>query len=239
MEFLGDISQKDCLSRFVRYETTGDVRHVMTGLAGTEPRTVHLSHGHNRFETTATPVPAGYRKNTRYDKRWAHEYHCRDPNPVPTRGKDVELWVHEARDKYLTIGDVRRLRPGQRLSLTILDRNLIDTLSEVTPNKPMKATALLAPTRATYIHESGLRGKLVMANGVELDPFEFHVQVPNGWYPLRNGVLPAKDPQGFMKLYGKPVRSQDMPPNTHIGYRGPVIPWSVVTKAPQMYWYQE
>jgi len=237
-------SQDECLSRFVKYELKeGSYLQTMIGLAGKKPRTVHLSHGYNQFDITATPVPTGYRKNSKFSKEWAREYHCRNPNPIPMTGKNVEEWIQESKSKWLTIADIKNLGPGKKLDLLVIDRNFGDTLdATATPNKPMKASALLASSKASFTRTKDLQGHLVLHykdEDIDISPFEFDLAVPNGWYPLKDGILPAKDKQGFMKLYGKSMSWQDMPSDTHVGYRGPMIPWSVVTKEKkQLFWYK-
>ena len=236
-------SQEECVSRFVRYELKDkSILRTMMGVAGKKPRTVHLSHGYNQFDTVATPVPAGYRKHN-FSKEWALEYHCRNPNPMPKSGKNVEEWIYDSKDKWLTIADITHLKKGQSLEVLMLDRNFGDTLdATTTPNKPMKATTLLASSRATFTRTKDLQGQLVLhykKEDIDISPFEFHVAVPEGWFPLFDGVLPATDEQGFTKLYGKPIRWQDMPSDTHVGFRGPMMPWSVVSKEKkQLFWYK-
>ena len=219
------------------------ILRTMMGVAGKKPRTVHISHGHNQFETAATPVPAGYRKNN-FSKEWAREYHCRNPNPMPTTGKNVDDWIEESKAKWLTIADVTHLKPGKSLEILMLDRNFGDTLdATATPNKPMKAPTLLASSKATFTRTKDLQGQLVLhykGKDIDISPFEFHVTVPEGWYPLTDGILPANDEQGFLTLYGKSIRWQDMPSDTHVGYRGPMIPWSVVKKEKTpLFWYRK
>jgi len=125
----------------------------------------------------------------------------------------------------------------------MLDRNFGDTLdATATPNKPMRAATLLASSRATFTRTKDLQGQLVLhykGEDIDISPFEFHVTVPNGWFPLFDGILPAKDEQGFTKLYDKPIRWQDMPSDTHVGFRGPMMPWSVVAKEKtKLFWYK-
>ena len=223
--------------------TRGTTIRNMSGIAGEKPLTVHISHGHNQFETVVTPVPAGYYKDDDFSNEWAIEYHCRNPNPIPTTGKNVEDWIEESKIKWLTIADINNIPSGQSIQVLVVDRNFGDTLeATATPNKPMIPSELLAFSKATFTRTHDLQGNLVLHcaedEDIDLGLFEFDVSVPSGWYPLHNGVLPSEDSQGFLKLYGKSMRWQDMPPHTHVGYRGPMIPWSVVTEEKSLlFWH--
>ena len=239
------------MARFVRYtkETdNGNSRSVewRNGLRSTKKNHIHLSHGHNQWETVPTPVPAGFVESDDYDRAWVEGNVCRNPNPRPKNGLDIERWEKKVRSSWLTIADIRRLKPGDVLDVAVLDRNVIETVDSagIPPNRPVAAQRFLKPSMARYEHIEGLRGKLTLlinSERIELDPFEFHVDFDGkgNWYPLMDGVLPAKDPQGFMKLLGKKTPWSAMSPKTHVGYRGPMIEWSKVRSCPKLYWYKE
>jgi hypothetical protein len=243
------------MARFVRYtkETdNGNSRSVewLNGLRSTKKNYIHLSHGHNQWETVPTQVPTGFVESDDYDRAWVEGNVCRDPNPRPKNGLEIEQWEKKVRSSWLTIADIKRLSPGDVLDVAVLDRNVIETADSagIPPNRPVAAQRFLKSSMARYEHIEGLRGKLTLlinSERIELDPFEFHVDFDGkgNWYPLMDGVLPAKDPQGFMKLLGKKTPWSAMSPKTHVGYRGPMIVWSKVrslsASSPKIYWYKE
>jgi hypothetical protein len=242
------------MSRYVRYKKetdNGDRRSVETlsGLRSTKKNHIHKFHTYNQWATVPTPVPAGFveaKEGADYDLSWVKEYACRNPNPYPKKGLDIERWEKKVRGAWLTIADIRRMNPGDVLDVAVLDRNVVETADSdgVPPNRLVAAERFLKPSKARYEHQEGLRGKLTLfinSENIELDPFEFHVDFDGkgNWYPLMDGVLPAKDPQGFMKLLGKKVPWSAMSAKTHVGYRGPMIAWSKVRSLPKLFWYKE
>ena len=117
---------------------------------------------------------------------------------------------------------------------------MLDIISNtIKPYKLYKPTKFFEYVRGHYIHDSELHGTLVLyeknKNPITINNFEFHVRIPNGWYPLKNGFLPAEDNQGFFKLYDKKIKWQDMPLSTQIGYRGGMILWTKLYSEPLYY----
>jgi hypothetical protein len=127
-----------------------------------------------------------------------------------------------------------------------LDRNLGDTIasSGIRPNKLYPAPTFFKSNKAIYEHGSGLQGRLTLLSQTEkiiLDPFEFHVEIDkkDNWFPLEKGSLPAKDPQGFLKLLGKKMDWTAMSPKTHVGYRGPMLTFSSLKALPSLFIYKK
>ena len=67
-------------------------------------------------------------------------------------------------------------------------------------------------------------------------PFEFDIEYLEGnWYPLTDGYLPPKDPQGFAKLNFKTKKHwKEFPKTTRVGWRGPMIKWDDLDKLPNI-----
>jgi hypothetical protein len=116
------------MARFVRYKKetdNGDSRSVewRNGLRSTKKNHIHLSHNHNQWETVPTPVPAGFveaKEGADYDRSWVEEYQCRNPNPRPKNGLEIEQWEKKVRSSWLTIADIKRLSPGDVLDVAVL-----------------------------------------------------------------------------------------------------------------------
>jgi len=244
-------TRKECRKRFVRYikETDeGDTvrREMLNGLRATKKNYIHRSHGYNQWRSKASRVPAGFVESKDYEKQWMDEYQCRDANPRPKKGLDLGSWTRKAKGQWLTIKDIQQLKTGDRLEVLLLDRNAAETVaaSGISPNKLHSATSFFKDNKAVYEHKKDLQGRLILfepPGHLVLDPFEFHVEIDktNNWYPLREGVLPAKDPQGFLKLLGKKMSWKSMDPDTHVGYRGPMVAWSAVQTLPPLFWYRQ
>ena len=242
-------TRKDCRQRFVRYTKMVDhgsyrSEEMLNGLRATKKNHIHVGRGYNQWISKATQVPAGFKETKDYDKKWMEEYQCRDANPYPKKGLDIERWTRKARPAWLTIADIQKLKPGDTLDVLPLDRNVTETVAgSITPNKLHPASVFFKPNRATYEHKGDLKGKLTLLTNSEkivLDPFEFHVEInkSDNWYPLQDGSLPAKDPQGFVKLLGKKMHWSSMSPSTHVGYRGPMLAASSLKKLPSVFFYR-
>jgi hypothetical protein len=75
----------------------------------------------------------------------------------------------------------------------------------------------------------------------EFHDFEFHIQYDeHNWYPLRDGRLPKKDPQGLAN-FGASARREytDFDKDTPIGWRGPMILWNKIDNLPDVFWEEE
>lgn len=242
-------TRKECRKRFVRYIKETDEgnavrREMLNGLRATKKNYIHRGHGYNQWDSKATRVPARFVETKDYESRWVNEYQCRDANPRPKKGLDLGSWTAKAKGKWLTIKDIQRLKPGDRLEILPLDRNVAETVeaSGIAPNKLHPAASFFKANKAIYEHKKDLQGCLTLLSDTEkivLDPFEFHVEIDkrDEWFPLREGALPAKDPQGFLKLFGQRVSWKSMDLDTHVGYRGPMVAQSTLRTLPPLFWY--
>ena len=225
---------------YTKETETADFRRVerLSGLRATKKNYIHVGNGYNQWAAKATRVPAGF-KETAIDSTLM----CRDAIPKRKGDLDLAAWTKKAKEKWLTIADISKLRKGDKLEVVLLDRNITDTVTAagIKTNKLYTAATFFKGSRAIYEHKDGLQGCLtLMDDNIVLDPFEFHVEIENrnDWYPLRDGALPAKDPQGFLKLLGKRTPWTAMDTATHVGYRGPMILWPAVKKGPPVYLYE-
>jgi len=244
-------TRKDCRARFVRFTKTVDhgsyrSEEMLNGLRATKKNYIHKGLGYNQWISKATKVPAGFVETKDYDKKWLEEYQCRDANPYPKKGLNIERWTRKARPSWLTIADIQGLKSGEKVDVLPLDRNVMETVEAggIKPNKLHPAPLFFKPNRALYEHKEGLKGKLTLlvnSEKIVLDPFEFHVEVnkKDTWYPLQDGSLPAKDPQGFVKLLGKETHWTSMSPSTHVGYRGPMLAAAALKKLPPVFIYKK
>lgn len=165
-------------------------------------------------------------------------------NPEPKlNGLELEKWEIKAKDLWLTVGTIGILKPGSIIKLLVMDRNMYDILlNSNKPNTLYTSKEFFRFNTATYIHKKGLQGTLIFHHDdgdVVIPSFEFHVHCDTFcWYPLKNGILPAEDDEGLGKLYGYEITSEELPLNTNIGWRGPMILWKNVEKMPDIYWYK-
>ena len=254
----GAVSQKECKKNLIRYSnpkikymTSRTWKPPITGLKGTKKNYIFLAHESDMFEknpkkawfdAAETEVPKGWTPFKPQES--ALKSMCTAPRPRLKNAHDLSDWISlpAVKAKGLTIADVASLKPGDRLSVVTIDRNVGDAVGALKPNRVYSAAKALADSRATYVHRGGMGGVLTLyaesGDPVVLDPFEFHVEyAPGRWYPLEAGVLPAKDPQGQTPLLGKKTRWQDMPRTTRVGYRGSMLPQTALAALPPFYVY--
>ena len=155
----------------------------------------------------------------------------------------MDKWLKANKDKHgLRISDIVKLKKGDKLDVLVVDRNFYDIILEGASGRPKRATTLLAPQRGTYTHHKNLEGILTIhypeetGGDISVDngQFEFEVLVKEAkmWYPLIRGRLDKTLSQG--KVRPRWVPWSNLPKNTHVGYRGYMIPWAVVRRAPPL-----
>jgi hypothetical protein len=256
-----------CRERLVRYKKAVEQRsggdtdvYIMTGILakGGKGRSIHIALGYNTFVKTPMAIPTGYRKVTRGDYVIPDSFReklCRPARPMPVFKGCLELnaWMEQAAAKggaggaLLTIADVIAMKPGEKLDVVILDRNIDEWLGQnVEANKPYSARQFFKVCKGVYVHAGGLKGALTWYAETETpildDPFTFEVLTPTGvWYPLdETGRLPEKDPQGAFKLTmdDKPVHWSKMPTKTPVGCRGPIMKWEALKGMPRVFLYE-
>jgi hypothetical protein len=143
---------------------------------------------------------------------------------MSTRKLDLFHWLDlpEVNSQCLTVADIARLKPGDRLQTVVLDRNISDTVSlTVRANRMYKPKKALWNARGTYVHKEGLTGTMILEyqnKKIVLDPFVFEVEYkPRHWAPL--------------KLFKK--KWDQWPATTHLGFRGPILKWRALASLPR------
>ncbi|RPH75604.1 hypothetical protein EHM76_01265 [bacterium] len=163
---------------------------------------------------------------------------------LATDALEYEEWLDSAGDKCLTIADVEKMQPGERIRVLVMDRNLGDTcLSVNEPAIVYTAQKFFAHNTAYFTRKQELQGKLEWVwndqNTVDDadEEFEFHIEYAKGnWYPLTNGKLPEEDPQGFFHFpNGTPRDWRQFPKTTCLGWRGPMMQWELVAEQADVY----
>jgi hypothetical protein len=150
---------------------------------------------------------------------------------------EFNKWYDLAWEYAITIETITKLKSGDRIKLLVLDRNVADIAFEINEkDKVCNPLHFFRDNTMEYVHKEGLKGKMVYSYGEYDTEFDIEYELHH-WYPLTNGCLPKKDPQGFSKFsYKEPKPWTDFPTNTRIGWRGPMMLWSDVIKMPDIYW---
>ncbi len=156
---------------------------------------------------------------------------------------DIEFskWIDMAYDYRLKIKDVMNMKKGDTMSVLVLDRNVGDIAVSANPeNVVIDPYQFFRYNFATYIHDNGLKGTMIyhwQDKDYGDDEFEFDIEyAPHSWYPLKNGKLPKKDPQGGADfIYTREVSWTEFPIDTGIGWRGPMVRSQYLKYLPPIY----
>ena len=170
---------------------------------------------------------------------------------------DYHEWNKLSRKYALTIKDILDLKPGERIKVLSMDRNVWDVaLNNKIRGKSCKPQEFFNSNWAIYEHEEDLKGKYLLfsfecgndinendLDNAQLDGlcqpnFEFHLEYMNkSWYPLNEGYLPGSDPQGFSNFPWASDQDQhwsSFPETTKVGYRGHFVLWSKLEEMPNI-----
>lgn len=164
---------------------------------------------------------------------------------------NYENWSEMTYDQSLTIADILNLKPGERIKVLVMDRNVWDiALDEKIRGKSLRPEDFFKSNWAIYVHEKDLKGKLIFSfeiddlmniNEIDLNDicqpnYEFDINYKTcSWYPLTDGYLPASDPQGFSQFpWTEAKHWREFPTNTKVGWRGNMIMWSKLKDMPNI-----
>ena len=148
----------------------------------------------------------------------------------PQSGLDLEQWENISSEYHLTIYNIQGLKPGDKIDVLILDRNVMDIVCDIN-----EADVLYPPNeffrqnRHTYTHGEGLQGILHLHYGnteedTILVDFEFDLLTEEGvWLPLKDEKLGDNHWSSF-------------PATTKVGWRGPMVKWDDVDKIGSIYY---
>lgn len=240
------VDHEQCMNTFMVYnkKTRHDGYtsvHTLRGVPA-EPGHIHKHVDGNQFAKEPTEIPKGYRKRSNPTKEWMEEFAC--PKPMPSErlaalksgGLEVDAWAKRSRKHWLTIQDVLNLEPGEAIKVLMLDRNVGDYISNRNKKAMLyKPAPFFAGNTALFRKTADLAGKLSL-RGTTV-PFEFDIEFKTDqWYPLTDGKLPARDSQGLFQLFGYERTWTSFSPKTHVGWRGAMIPWTEVSKLPNVYY---
>jgi hypothetical protein len=145
-------------------------------------------------------------------------------------------WEEATKAHHVTIADIVEMKADTTLSFICMDRNVWDiALQDKTEeNKIYKALDFFQNNMIQFTrndNEKLLAGTFDIIDVEPLENFELHIEYsPGQWYPLSQGKLPRRDPQGFAKFpwnldrrQPERLQWQDYPRHTHVGYRGPWV----------------
>lgn len=203
-------------------------------------------------DATATTLPLGYRTATQaeayalelgpYDleRRYCIDHAAIGQSVVRgdlTASRVVDY--AKSRGWCVTIDDIKKMSVGDCLDVALMDRNWMDVACEDRPD-PMPAREFLRRNRVRFCKSGAFVGAFTPHDkdgGTFGDSLttELHVEyAPLQFFPLFNGVLPAKDPQTDRALLGTRIAADEMNDRTLVGWRGPMIRWDRLEHMPEI-----
>ena len=223
--------QERCIKQFARYErkTGPDSWQILQGAR--EER-----DGHTFID--GYELPPGFRRKS-VSRDFIVEHFCKAPinktKMASVGALEMNDWYERSRPKWLTIGDVVRMKEGEALKLLVMDRNLMDTVdAHNVRGKAHSPTNMFRKNFAIFTKTHGIRGEMQWEDAKT--PFEFDIEFKKGrWYPLEDDHLPSHDPQSMFSLFGSKKPWSAFPKSTHIGWRGPMVKWSHLSTMPPVY----
>lgn len=239
------LSPKECLDKFVYYivsEKRGRRRtHYLLHGVQFEKGYLHKFIDLCEFEDKKTKIPKSAVKK-QVDRKKIKQFYCREPTPFPSlKGLEQEEWIKDAKKKSITKATIDKMKPKEKLELLLLDRNLYDiTMSVNKPNKLYKPTYFFRKNKAIFIKDEGSKGMIKWSWSKKFEPFELEVEWKSyHWYPLTDGILPAKNIQTKQKLLGKNISWDQLSLKTRVGWRGEMVKWSDVKNMSSLFWYDK
>lgn len=212
---------------------------------------VREARGGGMVDASSSVLPSGYRVATDEERRSMRlgnydlrEKYCIDYGYIARAVLAGDILASrvvdyaKARGWCVTIDDVRKMSPGDCIEVALMDRNWMDVACESPRNE--SAPVFLAKNRVRFCRGSGFAGTFTpiekdggtFGDSMETD---LHVEyAPCQFYPLNDGVLPARDEQTDRELLGSATRAEEMDPKTLVGWRGPMIRWSNVERIPRI-----
>jgi hypothetical protein len=257
MNYFVEKNKSEALKNFVIYQKRKKESNIiiiqghLVGLPATKGF-IYEALGNSKFSKNPIKIPDGYKKMRRTENKWNDNWVLKyylnkyiSPEAIKKlnqEGCDFEKWYKKSRKYWLTIEQIKKLKPNEKVKLLVLDRNVLDNkINDFKTGKLYKPENYFKDDTAIYWKNSNnnLQGKIKYKWQNSADnafDFEFDIEYKkDNWYPLENGTLPATDPQGFFQLLGEDKSWDEFSIKNHIGMRGPMILWKYIQKLPKIY----
>jgi len=233
------LEKSECIARFVHYEKKtksakgGITSQVLVGVSAIDkPGYFHASESdYGDFNDTPRKVPSGYKKwPDSKSQQFAKDFYCKSKSKskktTELEGLEHSKWYDESRKYWLTLGEVKSLKPGDKLDILLFHRNALDApMTYFKSNKSYTPQSFFKSERDKYIHYKELMGHFEVYQKHDPTPEYLDVEYKkNKWYPLIDGFLS-----------GKKTHFTELPDKTPVGFRGPMILWKDLKKLPKIY----
>lgn len=157
-------------------------------------------------------------------------------------------YIREAsRDKHLTIADIKNLEVGEEFDCVLWDRNFEEygIWNKVESEKLYKATKFFESNRVRIKYLGDMKWLLKMDCGeflhmIHIDTSKLHDKWK--WMPLDSDQILRLESNcsrcSKNSKSKKGIKWKNLPTNTRVGWRGPMMLWKHLESAPKIY-YEE
>jgi hypothetical protein len=197
---------------------------------------------HSKFSKIPKMIPKGYKIWDTNKNLLLKMYLNKYIDPTKLKGLELTKWIQYYQEKWLTIKQVKEFPLNKKIKLLLLDRNIYDDKDAFKEGKLYKPTSFFKKNYAWYwkTDNNNLKGKIKYPwqdKSEQPYDFDFHIEYKmNEWYPLTDGILPAKDKQKIFTLLNKKMSFTEFPENTPLGMRGPIIIWNEIKDLEKVYY---
>jgi len=141
----------------------------------------------------------------------------------------LEEWIKLTEPFHLKVKDLT----GDSIQLLLLDRNVSDLANHNEGNPPLPPQHFFTNNyqiEYTPNQDQFLEGKALWNDGQTTQKFRFHLDLGDYWFPMdKSGKVPKH-------MWGNLHNGKGSGPEDRIGWRGPSIPWNLLTHCPKVYY---
>jgi hypothetical protein len=213
--------------------------------------------GGGKFANVITPIPTTW--NCKFElvsdnelSKWIPEQ-IESDKPKINGALKINEWLEYMESKELTIADIEAMKPGEKLEVIQLHRNLGDVVLDVRVNPygvAIPAVKFFEGVGGIYTHSHDMHGRFIdVPDECELGEteFNFHLNYKDRmWYPLKdNGCIPIADfptpyyADPWIRGMKASIDYRMYPKSAKVGMRGPMLKLSDVKNAPPVYHYRQ
>lgn len=169
---------------------------------------------------------------------------------MATEQKALEMYhfVHDTKDKHLTLADIKKLQVGEKLDVVIWDGNWEEYWSSAENLKPYSAEEFFKFNRHQLTYKGDMKWDIHFNFGETFEhPVHLntdHLQTFSRWCKVdeKDGKIHITSeylPQGMSEIPSiwkpKHIHWTEFPDTTRVGWRGPIMLWSKLKDCPSVY----
>lgn len=244
---------EDKINNFVIFKNKNNNNDKLFGLMADDEH-IYEALKNCKFEKNLKVIPPNYKQIDRTNKYYSNElvknlFFQKYTSPekiikLKEMGCNFDEWYNKSRKYWLKLKTILYMKNDTEIKCLLLDRNVTDIIYDINKlGKLYDPKIFFKNNMVTIKKVKDLTVKIQLPHENKINKsrnFEFHVEYKkDNWYPLINGTLANKCEQMGYSLLDKEYKWYELPKNICIGYRGPMIMWSVMDFMPKIYFLRE